>query len=236
MSVKLKVLGLSLLAVMAASAMVVMNASAESQPSGHFTSDSPSGSTELIGFQTVPNGPHMLELSQPGFTGIVCHVLSLSEVFSGTTVTDLTLIPSVKDCLTTGGSTGSVAVHINGCTGTVLQPNKESAKTEQTVQLVCPAGKKIEITHSGCTLAIQPVTVKGAGYTTIVEKVPGSSEAAKHAITATVNASFPVTRHGGFCALLATNSTATVSGSGTVFGKDPTSGKQVNITATGSVN
>lgn len=239
MSIKLKAFGLSLLAVMAVGAFAVMNASAESQATGHFTSDAPSGVTKLDVKESPPSGAHLLELSQAGFTGIVCHETTYTGEVTTATATELTVFPTYKGCLTTGGSTGSVTVHSNGCSYTFTQPNKESAKTENTVDLVCPAGKKVEITHATCTVGVAPVTVKGVGYTTTSEVVPGETgenPPKKHALTVTSSATFPVTREGGFCSLLATNSTGTLSGSATVFGTDKTSGKQANVTATGSVN
>lgn len=233
MSTKLKALGLSLLAVMAASAVVVMNASAESQVTGHFTSDA--ASTKLDVIENPPNGLHMLEFDQPGFKNIACHETSYAATISGTTVTDITVTPTFKGCLTTGGVTGEVTIHTNGCVYTLTQINKEAAKTEHTFDLVCPAGKTLEITHSGCTITIHSFVSKGIGYTTTNEALPGEP-LAKHSITVTLNVGFPLTRHGGFCALLATNSTGTLTGSATVFGTNAATGKQVGITATGSIN
>jgi hypothetical protein len=236
MTIKRKAFGFGLLTVMAVGAFAVVNASATSSATGHFTSDAPSGTTKLDFKENAPNGPHLLVLTQAGFTGIVCHETTYTGHLTGATVTDITITPTYKGCLTTGGATGSVTVHTNGCSYTFTQPNIESAKTEHTVDLVCPAGKKIEITHATCTVGIAPVTIKGYGYTTISEQAPGSTGGAKHAITITSSATFPMTRHGGFCSLLATNATGSLSGSMTVFGTDNNSGAQVNITATGSIN
>jgi hypothetical protein len=234
MSIKLKALGLSLLAVLAASAFAVMNASAESQPTAHFTSGS--HNTQVLVFENPTSGTHALELSQPGFTGIVCHEPSYAVTNIGTTADHITVKPTYKKCTTTGGNPGSVTVHPNGCEFTFTTPNKESAKTEHTVTLNCPTGKSIQITHATCTVSIHHVEVKGVGYTTTVESAPGTIGGPKHSITLTVNVAFPQTRHGGFCSLLATNATGTLSGSATVFGKDPLSNNQIDITATGSIN
>lgn len=232
MSIKFKALGLSLLAVVAASAFAVVNASAETQSKGHFIQDA--ALTIIDVYDKPPT--HQLELGQPGFTGITCHEASYAATLSGTTITEFTVTPVYDGCTTTGGSTDSVTVHTNGCTYKFTQPNKESAKTEHTLDLVCPTGKTIEITHATCTVSIHAQTVKGIGYTTINEQVPGGTEGPKHAITLTADVSFAITRHGGFCALLATNSTGTLKGSATVFATNFAGGKQVNITATGSVN
>lgn len=230
----LKVLALNLLTVTVVNAFVVTSSSAESQSGGHFVVGSAPSYTELDVKENPPSGTHMLELTQPGFTGIVCHEASYVAPIVTATVTDVTATPTYKGCLTTGKGTGEVTVHTNGCTYTFLQPNKEAAKTEHTVQIVCPAGKTIQVTHATCTVSIAPQTLTGIGYTTTSEALPG--EAAKHAITLTANLSFPVTREGGFCSLLATNSTGTLKGSATVFGTDFATGKQVDITAEGSIN
>jgi hypothetical protein len=235
MSIKLKALGLSMLAVLAVGAFAVMNASAESQPTGHFTSGSANTAIDVTENPTAPS-THSLELTQAGFTGIVCHESKYAVTNIGETADHISVKPTYQKCTTTGGSPGSLTVHSNGCEYTFKTPNKESAKTEHTVQLICNgAVKAIQITHASCTVTIHPVTVKGVGYTTTLESGPGLTGGPKHSITLTSNASFPVTRHGGFCTLLATNSTGTLSGSATIFGKNAL-GAQLDITATGSVN
>jgi hypothetical protein len=233
MSTKLKVLSPILLVVMATSAFTVMRASAETQPTGHFTSEAANTSLDVI---VSPSGSHVVEFGQPGFTPIVCHEVTLAGNIPSQTVTNITITPTYKGCLTTSGATGSVTVDTNGCNYVLTQPGKEAAKTSNTIAVVCPPeATGIQITHATCTVTIHPVEVGGLGYTTILEKAPGSPEA-KHAITLTMNSLTPVTRHGGFCALLATKSTAALAGSATVFGTDAISKKQVGITATGSVN
>lgn len=232
MSNKLKASGLCLLAVTAVSALVVMNASAESQGTGHFTSEA--ATTDLDVREGLLSSVHRLELGQPGFTPIICNLASYAvPTLQSSTVTDLTVTPTYNGCLTTGGQEGTVTIKTNACTYTFTQPNKESAKTEHTVDLTCPFKSGIEIVHATCTITIPAQSVKGIGYTTINESVtPG--EPAKHSITLTVNASFAVTREGGFCVLLATNATGTLSGSLTIFGTKFASGNQVGITATGA--
>jgi hypothetical protein len=234
MSIKVKVLGPVLLVVMATSVSTVMRASAETQPTGHFTSEVENTKLDVF---VSPNGSHSVEFSQPGLTGFACHEITLGGSFSGKTVTNITIFPTYKGCLTTGNATGTVTVHTNGCNYVLTQPGKEAVKTSNTIAVVCPPGiPGIQITHATCTITIPPVEVGGVGYTTITEKAPGSSGEAKHAITLTFSSFTPITRHGGFCALLATKSTGTLGGSATVFGTDAATGAQVGITATGSVN
>ena len=229
MSIKLKALGLGLLAALAVSAVTVMNASAESQATGHFTCE-----VEPCTVKGEESGTHQLELGVPGLTGIVCDKASYSATAATKTVTDLTVTPTYAECHTTGTGTGSkpgeVIVDVNGCTYTFTQPNKEAAKTEHTVDLVCPTGKTIIVTHPECEITIDPINgLKGVGYTTILENNI-------HAITLTSNVSgFSATFHKGVCVLLGTNHTGTLSGSATVKGFNG-SNEQKGITATGSVN
>jgi hypothetical protein len=62
MSLKLKVLGLGVLATLAMSAITVRSASATS--TGHFTSNSPTEKTTIVGFE---GGTHFTELTLHGF-------------------------------------------------------------------------------------------------------------------------------------------------------------------------
>ncbi|HKB52253.1 MAG TPA: hypothetical protein VKC63_12615 [Solirubrobacterales bacterium] len=231
MSIKLKALGLGLLAALAVSAVTVMNASAESQATGHFTCEvepcTVKGS-EVLG------SSHRFELAIAGLTGIVCDEASYKGTAATKTVTDITITPTYGECHTTGTGTGSksgeVTVDVNGCTYTFTQPNKESAKTEHTVDLVCPTGKTIIVTHPECETTFDPINgLKGVGYTTILENNI-------HTITLTSNVSgFSVTFHKGICVLLGTNHVGELSGSATVRGFDSLN-REVGITATGSVN
>lgn len=222
MSTKLKALGIGFLAVMAMSAVAVMNASAESR--GHFTSE-----VAHTTLQTSETETHRLELRVPGLTGIICTESSYEATTAAATVTEITVTPTYKGCETTGGSKGSVTVETNGCDYVFTAPNLESAKTEHTVDYKCP-GTGIVLHHEGCEIEIHPINnLKGIGYTTVVENN-------KHAITLTANVTgFTSTFHSGFCILLGTTHGGELVGSATIKGLN-TANEQVGITATGSVN
>lgn len=229
MSIKLKALGVGLLAMVAAGAIAVMNASAESSATGHFTCEV----SHCILDVSDTLEPHQLELVSPGLTGIVCNESSYEVTVNAATVTQITAAnPKYGKCHTTGDNTIAhpVTIEMNGCDYVFTQPNKESVKTEHTVSLVCPAGKTVILHHEGCEITIDPVEhIKGVGYTTIVQ-----SE--KHAITLTAEVTgFTETFHAGFCLLLGTSHPGELKGSATITGTD-TLQNPVGITATGSVN
>jgi len=223
MSLKLKVLGLGLLAVVAMSAVAVMNASART--SGHFTSDSPNGNTTLVGSETVT---HSTELTSHGIEGgIVCDEVAYHGTIAGNTSTHITIIPTYNKCHTTGETPGTVTVTMNGCSYT-FTPGSNG-----TVHLDCPVGKAIEIHHHNCTITIAPpITVQGATYETDVDAN------GKHTITLKLHpVQFNTQYHGGICIFTGTNHTGTLSGSATVRGFEDKgvgqpAGPQVNITHT----
>jgi len=225
MSLKLKVLGLGLLATLAMSAVAVMNASATS--TGHFTSDSPNGLTTVEGFE---GGSHFTELSSHGLEGgIVCDEATYDGTITGNTTTHITIIPHYTKCKTTGGTPGEVTVDVNGCSFT-FTPGHHG-----TVHIDCPVGKAIEITHPNCTITIPAQTVgtavKGVTYTTDIDPETG-----KHIITLDANTVHVATQyHAGICIFTGTTHTGTMHGSVTVKGYEdlgpgkPT-GPPVNIT------
>jgi hypothetical protein len=222
MSLKLKALGLGLLAAMAFSAVAVMNASANG--AGHFVS---TGNThvEVKGF-AGPGTSHNLHLVNHGLEGeIGCATQSYTATTTTETTTSITVTPAYAGCTTTSNAQ-AVPVDVNGCTYTFTVAAGTTNSTEQTVHLVCPTGKKIEITHPNCTVSVHPQTVNtGLTYTTTV------SGSGVHEITMDVNVQFVQTRH-GLCQFIApTTGNGTLKGSVTVKGFN-TAGGQVPITAT----
>jgi hypothetical protein len=221
MSLKLKALGLSVIAAMAVSAVAVMNASANGE--GHFVSEV--NSTHITGFEG-PGTAHRLHLTNHGLSGEVgCNTVSYTATANANTVNSLTVAPSYAGCITTGTNT-NVPVHVNGCTYTFTVAKGTTNNTEQTVHLICPAGKAIQVTHPACTVTIHPQTVNtGVTYTHITEN-------GKNAVTLDSKAQFATTRHGA-CQLIApTNGQGTLNGSATVRGFTAPGGAQVSITAT----
>lgn len=220
MSIKLKALGLGLLAILATSAFAVMNASAEVQ--GHFVSDEEH--TIITGVEEGTHHQHLVGDFGEGQIG--CEVAHYHGTATSKTSTSLTITPTYEKCLTTGTAT-AVNVTTNGCTYTfTLTTTAPTPEHPHLVaHLLCPAGKAIEVHHPNCTITIQPQTVASAGtVTTILDN-------GKHALTLNTAAKFNDQYHGGICIFLGTNHTGELKGSATVRGFN-TEGKQVNITAT----
>ncbi|HEX8689154.1 MAG TPA: hypothetical protein VF729_02805 [Solirubrobacterales bacterium] len=218
MSLKLKALGLGLLAAMAFSAVAVMNASANG--SGHFVSEA--AHTNIVGSE---GGTHNLHLTNHGLSGEVgCAQDTYTATAEGATVNDLLVTATYGGCTTTGTST-TVPVDMNGCKYRFTVAGGTTSSTEQTVHLECPAGQSIKVTHPNCTVTVHPQTVNtGVTYTHVTEN-------GKNAVTLDSNVQFNTTRH-GLCQFIApTNGTGTLVGSATVQGFN-TEGTQVSVTAT----
>jgi hypothetical protein len=224
MSLKLKALGLGLLAAMAVSAVGVMNASATT--GGHFVSDL--AKTDIKGTEEGTHRFHFSETGDPAEIG--CDVATYTGQASATTVTSLTIAPKYETCYTTKSepNTHEITVTTNECTFTFTVAPGAPATTEQTVHLLCPAGKKIEIHHPNCTISIHPQTPTGTlTYTT------ATSAAGKHEITLDADVHFTITRHGLCQFIKPTSGTGTLEGSATVRGFETSGAKsQVNITST----
>ncbi|HYP56553.1 MAG TPA: hypothetical protein VEQ41_09690 [Solirubrobacterales bacterium] len=225
MSMKLKVLGLGLIAAMAMGSFAVLNASAS--VSGHFTHDAAGGHAIIKGLEG-PGTAHRVKFSTGG-TPIECDEARYEGTVSSSTVTTLDVLPIYSKCHTEGAAAGSVVVDVRGCTFR-FHSNSGAAPhtpaTHATTGLVCPAGVDgILVTHPNCTMRMPPQALSGVTYTTTVENN-------KHAITlnATVGG---ITAHyeSGICIFLGTKQTGTMNGSATVWAEN-TAGERVNITAT----
>ncbi len=226
MSLKLKVLSLSLVAAMALSAVAVMSASAKE--GGHFVSDA--ATTHWVGTE---GGTHNVHLSLDGFAGTTgCTTDNYTALTNATTVTSLNVTASYAGCTTTGTAT-NVPVNMNGCTYTFTVAGPSTENTEQTAHLVCPAGKSVVITHPNCTATVHPQTIEPTEATpqTITYTTTGNPPTTKHEITMDLHVTFKITRH-GLCQIAGTNGHGTLQGSVTVKGFAGIGGPQVNITAT----
>jgi len=216
MSMKLKVLGLGLLAVMATSAFAVMNATAET--GGHFTSDV--HHTTIVGAEKEG---HKLEFTV-GSSAISCTSAEYHGTISATTVESVTVAPNWENCYTTPESS-EFGIDENGCDFTFTIGREGQAAKHHTVHLTCPTGETIEITHANCTIHVPPQTLTGVTYNTV-------TEAGKHAITLESTVQNITTHYeSGICIFLGTSQTGEMHGSATVWGED-TNGNRVNITAT----
>lgn len=231
MSLKLKALILGLLAALALSSVLVANAGATR--SGHFTSDSPSGVTTIVGHEsTGTNVTHKIEFDSVGLSAlsepIVCKHASYHGSINVLTTQEIRVKPTWTGCETTPIDTKQlVTIHTNNCE---LKFTSRSEPGDATAGLICPAGKKIEVTnpHTGCKLSFGTQTIANAvTYDTTVEN-------GKHAITLTATATnIHFTAHSGACIFIATTHTdGTMQGSATVTGLNGVGLDPVNITAT----
>jgi hypothetical protein len=222
MSLKLKALGLGLLAVLSVSAFAVMNASANNK--GHVVTTGLAHAT-IEGTET---GTHTTEFTLHGLEGgIVCDEIKYEGTTVAETSNDITITPIYNKCHTTGSAT-NIPVHVNGCSYTFTVAEKTTDSTEQTVDLICPVGKAIEITHPNCTITVGAQTITtGVTYTTLFEN-------GHHTITLdltkpgiTVVSQF----HAGICIFTGTAHHGTLHGSVTVEALD-TEKKLKDITVT----
>ena len=219
MSLKLKALVLSLNAAMAVSAVVATNAPANG--AGHFVTTGNSHA-HITGF-AGPGTGYNLHFSNHGLEGeIGCTTQTYSATTTTETTTSITVTPAVSGCTTTSNGQ-AVSIDLNGCTFTLTVASNTTDSTEQTTHLLCPTGKKIEVTHPNCTVSIHPQTDGGDTYTTTHD--------VWFIITKHTHIQLNTTRH-GLCQFIApTNGTGTLSGSVLIKAFN-TSGGQISIRAT----
>lgn len=220
MSLKLKALGLSLLAALAVSAVAVVNAAANGE--GHFESDV--DHTIIKGSEAGTHTVHLIDKAVAGEIG--CDIDNYSATTTTKTVTSITVTASYADCYTTKEEPNKdeIDVTMNGCTYTFTVAKNSGNLTEQTVHLLCP-GTKVEVHHPACTITIPQQTVNtGITYTRVTEN-------GKHAITMHVDAEFAIERHGLCRFVLPKNGVGTLFGSVTVQGFNTTN-EPVHITHT----
>lgn len=137
MTCKLKVLGLALVAVLAMSAVTASAASAESKK---FTAAK--YPTTLTASQT---NKHVFEI---GEFKVTCSVAKGSGELTAASET-ATLAPTYEKCESLGFA---AEVKTNGCDYRLHAPPVGSE--EGSVDVVCPEGKKIEISVATCTISI----------------------------------------------------------------------------------
>jgi hypothetical protein len=219
MSIKLKALGLGLLAAMAMSAVAVMNAGAET--GGHFTSEA--SHTVVSGKEAAPN--HTVKFASDGGTPIECTTAEYSGTISGTSATSVSITPTYKECRTENETEHKVSVDMKGCSYTFTVSKNPAG--HNTVHLVCPEGVAgAQINHPNCTMRMPAQTTGGGvSYSSVTVNK-------KSAITAGVTAT-GITAHyeAGICVFLGTKHTATMTGAVTLTGSS--GGSAVGIGATG---
>ena len=231
MSIKLKALGLGLLAMVAMSAFAVMNAAAKTD--GHFTFGS--HNTVITGEE----GDHELHFRPEGGTDnerIGCDIAHYhgehkTPVGQDTTTTELTITPTWSQCYTTGSPNTKFEVHENNC-DLLFTSRKEPEKNDATVHVKCPTSPGIVITHPNCSIRVPAQTVGGAAGNGVTYTTQTETNGI-HWITLDVKVPGITTHYeGGICIFLGTTHTSTMEGSVTVKGFDKATGNQVNITAT----
>jgi hypothetical protein len=232
MSLKLKILGLGLLAAIGTSAFAVVNASALS--TGHFTSHLPAGHDQHLIIKGTESrkagqGNHALEFNEintntetTGGTGIICTHVDYHGTLEGaaaTTTTSVKVRPNYTECSTKGSSEHNVIVDVPAGCGTNVFDFTPGGNG--TVHVNCA----ITITHPACRIVIPTQTLSGITYTPVVE--------GKSALTLDV-AVHNITGHyeSGFCVFVGTNHLFEMTGTVTVWGED-TPGNRVGITHTG---
>lgn len=227
MSIKLKALGLGLLAMMAMSAFAAMNAGAKTD--GHFVFGSnPTYVTGIHGSGTE----HNLHFVAEDGSKIGCDHSTYSGKHEDATqtTTSLTITPNWTSCYTTPDGT-KFDVHENECD---LEFTSRAGENDATVNIKCPTNKKIVITHPNCAISVGPQEVGGqAGNGVTYTNKDVEVEGKKDWVTMHVKVSFATQYHSGICVFLGTNHTAQMEGSVTVTGfADPSHTVRTNITAT----
>lgn len=233
MSLKLKILGLGLLAVMATSAFTVMNASAKA--TGHFFNDAAGGHAEIKGSEVFHSPSHSLKFQattsagEPSGEPIICTTADYVGTVSEATTQSLTVTPTYHGCQTTGAAHDTVKVTMNDCN--YVFSSNANATIDATVTVKCPVGKAIEIHHPSCTMTVAHQTLGGAAgngvaYTTTMKNT-------KHALTVDVTVkNIQAQYHGGICIFLGTsNHIFDMTGGVEIEGLN-TNKEAVNITAT----
>jgi hypothetical protein len=237
MSLKLKALGLGLLAALSVGAFVVMSASANT--GGHFVSEV--AHTEIKGSEdTAVGATDRFEFKSHGLEGgIVCDKVSYTGTANATTVTSITVTPKYEACYTTGQPVGSVTVKVTGCVYIFTVGKTPKEEPESSVHLECEANGHIVIEHPNCT-----ITITGSAASKVNQTLTGFSYKTitinnKHAVTVEASGTatnpgiqFATRYEGGICVFTGTNHVGTLVGAATVAGTN-TAGETVGVTATG---
>ncbi|HEX9968087.1 MAG TPA: hypothetical protein VGB06_09080 [Solirubrobacterales bacterium] len=211
------------LALALAACLVVAPAAASAETGGHFTSET--AHTAWEGTEVKASG-HTTKFAEGSGTPIECGKATYSGTTTTTTVTEVALAPTYSGCRTSSGTEGDVIYDINGCSY-VLKIGKK-ASTDNTMQLSCPVGKQLEITHFNCTIKLPPQTFsQGVAYTKI-------TESGKPALTIDFTAQVAVNYEDKACIFLGTNHTFNFTGSIILTGKNTTGGVATGIEAIGS--
>lgn len=226
MKSKFKTVGLAVAVAMVSSALTTSGASATFN--GHFTSDVEH--TTIIGSEKVSTGHFLQFRSSAGSTPIICFEGFYEGTINAPTKTTqfAQVSPSYTQCRTDGGVAGSVVIHPNGCTYTLLS---RTPPATATVAVDCPTGKVIEITHPNCVIKV-PAQFGTASILTGGVTFEKIEENGKPALTLYVGVNQVTTHYeSGICVFLGTKQSFELTGSMTVIGRDKF-GAAVGIAAT----
>lgn len=221
MNLPRKVVGLSIAAIMAMSALVAMSASATTPANSHFTSEAAEHHLILKGTDAYGTAHQIVFFPDAGGSGIACTHTHYHGTLSGlaaTTTQTIQLRPTYTGCGTETGTWGEIVTHVPTTCGTnVLE---FTSGTPGTLHINCEMTK----THPNCTIKVPKQTVSGAHYTT-------ETRLSKHSLTIDINTSMTTHYESGICVFLGTTHTHTMQGSFTLWG-EKTDGTPVGITHT----
>jgi hypothetical protein len=212
-----KLLGLGLLASLAAVAFVVVTASANQE--GHFVTTG-SQKAEVLGTEKG----HTLEWTVDGIggVGIICNDAKWDALTDNETEQELVFDPSFKECRTTG-QPPSFEIKRNSCLFVFYVAKGTTSATEQTAKLDCGSGK-LEILHPSCTITVPGQSIPtGITYTK-------TTFGGKSVITADFNVKLNMETDGPFCAK--GQKTGKLEGSILFEAFDAQTHAQVDLTAT----
>jgi hypothetical protein len=217
MSLKRKLLGLGLLAALAAIPLFVVAASSANK-GGHFVSTG----TPLAKLVGTEGGTHVLEWTIDGFAGgMVCDESNWEDLLEKETETELIFFPTFAKCHTTG-SADNFEIKMNGCAFWFFVAAGTTDATEQTSKLDC-INKPAEILHPKCKAKVPSQEIPtGLTYTTIMANN-------KHALTLDFKLRLTMETEGE-CGVA--KKLGWLEGSLTVEAFDRITGAPANITAT----
>lgn len=214
-TMKIKILGMALLALAATSAFAATNASGVAD--GHFYHHAV-GEKAAITAHDGSTTAHKLEFTRltPGThntTGesITCKTSEYTGHVTTRKVTVIQLFPTYTDCKTANGVYGEVTVDPEHCSYTFFS---QGARKHGTVIVDCPAGQSIKIKHPNCEITVPAQTTaetltEGISYTNLAD---GTITA--HVTVNTITGH----HHAGACIFLGTSHKFEMKGSVTVEG------------------
>jgi hypothetical protein len=156
MSRNIKVLGLALVAMLAMSAVVASAASATA-----FNFKSETVPTQLTGKQHAGNDVFTTDAGK-----VECTEATYLGEQTVSPVNNVSVVPTYTGCTAFGFA--NTPIDVNGCSYKFTAITKEAGNFEGAVDIICPAGKVIEVTAFGCTVTIGSQTgLKKVTYTNV---------------------------------------------------------------------